>query len=586
MKNISLSEKLILYFLCLGLGTIFLISTYTYFSTQQALMSRTFDQLTSLRVAKKNQVEIFFRDRVKDVTLLAGSDETKFIASALDKSNEGNNRKEFSEFLNKYKSLTSYFTRVMIIGNNADFISGNTYDPRIVSGKMKGYDTRGYPDSTGGVVIRDEVPDAVTGKVKMLLEAPVLNQDQDRTGWIVLEMTPDAINRIMLNKDPRSGLGLTGETYLVGADFRMRSDSRFIRNSIFQTRVRTQPVMNAIQGQEGQLSTLDYRSIPVLSSYSRLSIPGLKWIILAEIDLKEAMIPITRMRNSIILLGTLISIVFFFFVFVISKRITRPINQLKEAVLKVGRGQYDINIPVLSNDEIGALTEAFNSMSQQIKEKTIELQTERIGRIRSVIDAEEKERQRLSREIHDGIGQALIAQKLQMESLLYMDDDTIKEQIVVQKDQFNHTIDEIRRISNNLMPSVLEVFGITIALRNLCKETEEHTGIRIGFECEAQLDNLTTKTSTYLYRIAQEALNNIIKHSEAKQVWVILSRSGDTVTFIIRDDGKGFDMKDAFVEGGNGLQNMRNRVALMEGTITVESSPDKGTTLQIIIPAE
>jgi len=70
MKNITLSEKLILYFLFLGLGTIFIISIYSYYSTQYALMNRTFDQLTSLRIAKKNQVEIFFKDRIKEVILL------------------------------------------------------------------------------------------------------------------------------------------------------------------------------------------------------------------------------------------------------------------------------------------------------------------------------------------------------------------------------------------------------------------------------------------------------------------------------------------------------------------------------------
>ncbi len=579
MKNITLSEKLILYFLSLGLGTIFFISIYSFFSTQDALMSRTFDQLTSLRIAKKNQVEIFFKDRIKEVILLSGSYDTRKIAEMQFYAPERECKRELAGYLEKYKSLTGYFTSLMIISNNNKFVKGYTADPTIESGSRKLIQMNPMP-----VILRDEMIDPISGKIKMFMEAPVFTANHSLTGRIILELPSDEINTIMLNNDPNSGLGLTGETYLVGKDFKMRSSSRFIRNSILRTTVHTLPLLNAIRGEEGQTITRDYRFIPVLSSYSRVKIPGLNWFILAEIDQKEAMVPIYRMRNSILLLSMLISIIFFVFVFIISKRITRPIIQLKEAALKVGKGQYDIDIPVRSNDEIGALTQAFNSMSVQIKEKTRELQSERTGRLRSVIDAEEKERQRLSREIHDGIGQSLVAHKLRLESLLYMNDPEIKDQIRILKDQFNVTIDEIRRISNNLMPSVLEVFGIILALKNLCDETEEHGEVEILFQTTGELEDINTKTKTYLYRIAQEALNNILKHSGAKEITFTLSRSKDILTFILRDDGKGFDVEDAATGKGNGLHNMRERVALMQGTINIQSSAGEGTTIIINVP--
>jgi signal transduction histidine kinase len=591
MKSITLSEKLTLYFLLLGLGTIFIISIYSYYSTQEALMNRTFDQLTSLRIAKKNQVEIFFKDRIKEVILLSGSDETRKIAETQDKIPELESKKALAAYLEKYKSLTGYFTSVMIISNNHNFVKGYTADSMIESGVRNDLGLQGnlpatQIDTKMPVIIRDEMMDPSTGKVKMIIEAPVFNMKNALSGCIVFELPEDQINTIMLNNDPKSGLGMTGETYLVGKDYKMRSSSRFIRNSILRTTVHTKPMLAAIQGDEGHTITRDYRSIPVLSSYSSVKIPGLTWFILAEIDLKEAMVPIYSMRKSILFLSTLISIIFFVFVLFISKRITRPINQLKDAALKVGKGQYDIDIPVRSNDEIGALTQAFNAMSVQIKEKTLELQSERTGRLRSVIDAEEKERQRLSREIHDGIGQSLIAHKLRLESLLYMEDVQIKDQIRVLKDQFNITIDEIRRISNNLMPSVLEVFGITLALKNLCEETEEHGKLEILFQTTGELEKINTRIKTYLYRIAQEALNNILKHSGAKEVTFTLSRSKDMITFILRDDGKGFDVEDAAFEKGNGLHNMRERVALMQGTINIMSSPGEGTSIIINVPVK
>ncbi|MCX6247117.1 MAG: HAMP domain-containing protein [Bacteroidetes bacterium] len=580
MRKISLSEKLILYFLFLGLGTIFIIGFYSFSSTRDALIDRTFDQLTSLRIAKKNQVEIFFQDRTREMNLLSGLEDTREILRMLGKAPEKDCETSLKTYLKKYKPLTGYFTTVRIQSANGRFMKGTIAGSGIEQGRIE----PNGENSQSSLIIHDEIVDPVSGNVRLFIEAPIFNDQQQPAGRIVLELPADEINTIMLNNDPKSGLGLTGETYLVGSDFKIRSSSRFIPNSILKTTVHTQPIMSAIRGEEGHIITTDYRSIMVLSSYSSLKIPGLEWFILAEIDQKEAMVPIYRMRNSIMLLSMLISVIFFVFVFMISKRITKPIIQLKEAALKVGKGQYDIDIPVRSNDEIGALTETFNSMSVQIKEKNHELQMERTGRLRSVIDAGEKERQRLSREIHDGIGQSLIAHKLRLESLLYMEDADVKEQIRILKEQFNVTIDEIRRISNNLMPSVLEVFGITLALKNLCEETEENGGPEILFQSTGELENISTKTKTYIYRIAQEALNNIVKHSGAKEVTFTLSRSKDMITFILRDDGRGFDVEDAAFEKGNGLHNMRERVTLMQGTINLVSSEGEGTTLIINIP--
>ncbi len=167
-----------------------------------------------------------------------------------------------------------------------------------------------------------------------------------------------------------------------------------------------------------------------------------------------------------------------------------------------------------------------------------------------------------------------------------MNDPEIKEQIRLLKDQFNVTIDEIRRISNNLMPSVLEVFGITLALKNLCEETEEHGHLEILYQTTGELEKINTKTKTYLYRIAQEALNNVLKHSGAKEVTFTLSGTKDIITFILRDDGKGFNVEDAAYEKGNGLHNIRERVALMKGSINILSSPGEGTALIINVPAQ
>ncbi len=560
-------------------------------------MSRTFDQLTSLRLVKKNQVEIFFSDRLKDLTLLSNAYDTKQIISffnACRKKGNGSDDQEllekYSEYLNKYKALRNYFSCIYLVGVDQIALKGflqNEIKPLIVTDKIFGQQIITFSASHfqhHRIILLDMIPDPQTHLPVLFIAAPVTSESKEIDGWLFLAVSIEAINKIMVNNNPKSGLGMTGETYLVGNDFKLRSGSRFIPNSILNTIVRTQPAIKALNRQEGQVITPDYRNITVLSSFSRVDVPGINWVILAEIDLKEAMIPIYRMRNSLLILSLLISVIFFIFVFFTSKKITKPIILLRDAAMRIGKGQYDVDIPVRANDEIGALTRAFNIMSAQIKEKTKELQSERIGRLRSVIDAEESERQRLSREIHDGIGQSLIALKLRLESLLYIESSEIKANINVLKDQFDGTVDEIRRISNNLMPSVLEVFGITIALRNLCDETEEHCEINIIYGTSGDLENINTKIKTYLFRIAQEAFNNIIKHSGAKEVEIKLIRINEIVNFTIRDNGRGFDVIDVAFEKGNGLHNMRERVALMEGTIDIKSKLNQGTEIIIQIP--
>jgi len=160
----------------------------------------------------------------------------------------------------------------------------------------------------------------------------------------------------------------------------------------------------------------------------------------------------------------------------------------------------------------------------------------------------------------------------------------MKENIRELIEMFDTTIDEIRRISNNLMPSVLDAFGITIAIRNLCHETGENAGITIRFECYGDLEEMSSKIKTYIFRIAQEALNNIVKHSEATDVKISLSRKNDTVTLTIMDNGKGFDPDRASDSGGNGLHNIHERVNLLHGSFGIESKINYGTTITVMVP--
>ena len=208
----------------------------------------------------------------------------------------------------------------------------------------------------------------------------------------------------------------------------------------------------------------------------------------------------------------------------------------------------------------------------------------RISHILSVIDGQELERQRLSRELHDGIGQSMVAIKMKLESLSYIPENEIKTQLDVIKRQFDLIIDEIRRITTDLMPPVLEEFGLVIALFNLCEDTGRHSSVKIRFEHNVRTDEWNKKIQTYLYRIVQEALNNIIKHSNADQAYIKLLNDNDFIYLSIQDNGKGFKPHDSGSQGGHGLHNMQERIKLLGGFIDLKSAAGKGTLIQIQVP--
>jgi signal transduction histidine kinase len=208
----------------------------------------------------------------------------------------------------------------------------------------------------------------------------------------------------------------------------------------------------------------------------------------------------------------------------------------------------------------------------------------KISHILSVIDGQELERQRLSRELHDGIGQSLVAIRIKLESLNYIPESDIKPQLEGIKRQFDQIVDEIRRITTDLMPPVLEEFGLVIALFNLCEDTSMHSGIRMKFEHKVRTDDWNKKIQTYLYRIVQEALNNIVKHSQADQSYIKLLYDADFIYLSIQDNGKGFRPSESGSQGGHGLHNIQERVKLLGGTLDLKSDAGKGTLMQIRVP--
>ncbi len=594
----SIVKKLIIYFLLLNIFAVIVVSSYSYFRAKDALVKRTFDQLTSVRIEKKYRIEKYFQDRILDIDLVSKTEDVRNIIAYLNQyqsSKTFNDKiyKEYNKFLKRHFFSTNYYKRLFIVDksgfttyfNASDNDSVNLAFDQVINLPTNNIFLR--VDSSKVTTIEDYKIDLDTNLPAIYVGSPICDNNNSLIGVAIIELNIEAINSIMFENNPHNGLGKSGESYLVGDDFLMRSTSRFQDNSIFKTKVNTAGVIKALKGETGTNAILDYRDIYVLSSYSQVDIPGLNWAILAEIDEKEAMIPIESIRNNILYLSILMSLLLFAFVYIIARRISLPIVKLKDAAQKITKGNYDVFVEdIVSDDEIGSLIDAFNEMSSKIKEQTENIKLERSMRLSSMIDGQELERQRLSRELHDGLGQSILAIKMRLERMASASPDKARKILEEVQGLFANTVNEVRSISNNLMPAVLNEFGLVDALKNLFREVNLNIGINIDFNyAEFELE-VEDKINTYLYRICQEALNNIIKHSEAKLAVVEIKSELDKVYLTIYDDGKGFSYSDNRKLCGNGISNMKERVHLLNGNIKINSQKGSGTRIDLIIPVK
>jgi signal transduction histidine kinase len=208
--------------------------------------------------------------------------------------------------------------------------------------------------------------------------------------------------------------------------------------------------------------------------------------------------------------------------------------------------------------------------------------SQRVARdaLRRVVQAQELERQRLARELHDETGQALTSILLGLKQL---EGSESPEAVAALRELVVATLQDVRRLAVELRPKALDDFGLVPALERLTQGFAEHTGIAVDLEAGSLTERLPPEVETAIYRIVQESLTNVVKHAQASRVSVFLTRNDGRIKAVIEDDGAGFDPATA-TGGGIGLVGMRERIELLDGSLAVESSASSGTTIAVEVP--
>jgi signal transduction histidine kinase len=220
----------------------------------------------------------------------------------------------------------------------------------------------------------------------------------------------------------------------------------------------------------------------------------------------------------------------------------------------------------------------YHTLTQQREE--LRAMTERL------VVAQEEERQRISRELHDDLGQSLTTQMISLRNLqddLTIPAETLFERLQSLHDQTYEIFVKIRRLAQDLRPPVLDALGLKVSMQTYCTEFTRRTHLPVTVDVDDTVAQLPDLYKITLYRLLQEALNNIIKHSKASHAWVELSIEEHAITLTIQDNGQGFEQQD-IKSRGMGLSSMNERVTLAGGTLKITSTPGRGTILSAQFP--
>jgi len=419
----------------------------------------------------------------------------------------------------------------------------------------------------------------------------------------------------------RTGMGESGETYLVGEDFRMRSESRFFSDKKpYDVSVKTQGVISALKGINGRGILEDYRGVPVYSVYSLIQISNLKLVILSEIDVSEVTKPLEKLKLKLMTLTLVIFLVAVTLSLFLTRIIVDPITNMRNSLRVMAKGDYNQTIeykrssnetkemfdalsnlkaslqgavkfsdaignmdlktnykPISANDVLGKSLLTMRNKLIDFKNKE---DNTRIMAKRLLVNGLENERRRLSRELHDGLGPYLTSLKYYIEN--NVENELKKTEM---KKIVDETISEIRSMSNALMPASIDDFGIGVTLTNYIENLNRSTSMNIEYEdlTKQENSNISDHQGINLFRISQELINNSLKHAKAKNIRITLSEFDEFISLFYFDDGFGFNIST--VKLGSGITNIKERVDICNGKITINALPGN-TTFEIELPVE
>jgi two-component system, NarL family, sensor histidine kinase UhpB len=256
------------------------------------------------------------------------------------------------------------------------------------------------------------------------------------------------------------------------------------------------------------------------------------------------------------------------------RRLFLPLERLTEQMESADVLRGGQRLPVVSPGEIGRLERTFNTMLERMA-------AERREAGAYALQAQEAERKRLARGLHDEVGQSMTAVLLQLKRLGTDANSEQQRQLDEAQKVVKASLDDVRRLAQELRPVALDHLGLASALESLATSFQQRAHLRVQRKLERNLPPLDPAVELVIYRVAQESLTNVARHAEASEVLLSLERGNDSVVLRVVDDGRGFAPNN--VEGG-GLRNIRERALIVDGAAAIKPGPAGGVEVRLEVP--
>lgn len=614
----SCRTKLQVAFVALGLAAIGVTGYEALAGATAALERATVDGLTALRDTKRRQVESYFRD-VRSHVLALSSDESIIVAleeftkawPTLDPGGDearkqklhslfitnnphptgskdlllspseggryGEIHARFHPTLHRYQSAFGFYDIFLIDAASARVLytvfketdlGGELNHPPLAESGLARVFVRAMriaePEQTA---MEDYAPYAASNNARAAFVAAPIWRAGEKIGVLAIQVSVEELHRVTTGNANWSteGMGRAGRAYIVRPDVGAPPDPAYEAK----------------------------RAAEVLRSSTKLNVPGVNWLLITEVDAAEAFEPVRQLRLRILLWGIVIAVIFFAAAWWLARSVTEPVLALAASARKLGAGDFGVQIPVWSNDEIGQLAESFNQMAEDLRATTVSRDRldEANHKLRELADrlleSQEEERKRLARELHDDITQRVASIAIEAGRLKQSSGNNAEQwRLGVENLQLQmaRLSDDIHGLSRRLHPSTLDDLGLAAAVEGECRSFFERGGPPVDVRIDGSLDNVPEPVQLALYRVAQESLRNVARHAEASEVHVRIRCDGARVTLEVRDDGRGFDRAADGWRAGLGLASMAERMRLLGGSLAVESQPGEGTHVHAEAP--
>jgi signal transduction histidine kinase len=522
--------------LALAFGSVAMMSTIWWYYTRQRGEVESFiaRDLAAVADVEATQIENWRGERLGDGHVLSSSRLIGLARNVLARPGSDAAAGELMDVLGRMARAFQY-TDATVVSMDGSSVIRLAEDANPGSSTKKAFRAHLANDAiaAGDVILADLTLDTRTGSPLMYLVVPVPS-----VGAIILDIDPSAFLYPYLEKWP--GPSATAETMLVrkeGDAIVYLSKRRHAPNAApFERRPFNSLNLpqQAVDGPIWSGMAVDYRGVPVLGTVRRIK--DSPWHLATKIDTAEVTAALRRLSWELLFMAALIGLTTI------------------------------AGVAFVIKDQRAVILQSFSG---------------------NLIEAQEQERRRLARELHDDVNQQIAALNFGIGNVQRAVPPNFSE-IGAQCDRIQARLvqlsDTVRRLSHELHPAVLEYSGLGAALKQFCDETAEASGIETAFEASGAVDKVSPAVALCIYRVAQEALQNVIKHANASKVSVVISERNDVLYLAVIDDGRGIDWSNSKTKG-LGLVSMMERTLQVNGKLHIDSKPNRGTMIRVRVPA-